>query len=329
MKGRKRKSKKNLWLRIPIGIGATFIVLAGIIIAIALNAINKMENVKIDKDDLNINQEEISSYKNSKDIKNIALFGIDAVDGEVGRSDSIMIATIDTIHKKVKLTSLMRDSYVDIPGYGMDKINHAYAYGGAQLSMKTINNNLGLNIENFASVNFSSLPDIIDILGGVELKITEEELQYINQYIDGVNELKGTNSPHITSAGVQTVDGVQALAYARIRYTSGGDYMRTERHRNVLDGLFTKLLSLPKTSYLGVLNDILPHIQTNMTSGEILSLGTNSLGVIGSAKLEQERFPLDGYSEGTYINDIYYLSFDIGTTKKFLMDYIFDDKKEW
>lgn len=329
MNRKRQKSKKRLWLKIPIGIGATFVVLAGIIIAIALNAINKMENVKIDKDDLNINQEEISSYKNSKDIKNIALFGIDAVDGEVGRSDSIMIATIDTIHKKVKLTSIMRDSYVDIPGYGMDKINHAYAYGGAQLSMKTINNNFGLNVENFASVNFSSLPDIIDILGGVELEITEEELQYINQYIDGVNKLKGTNSPHITSAGVQTVDGVQALAYARIRYTTGGDYMRTERHRNVLSGLFTKLLSLPKTSYLGVLNDILPHIQTNMTSGEILSLGTNSLGVIGNAKLEQERFPLDGYCEGTYINDIYYLSFDIETTKKFFMDYIFDDKKEW
>lgn len=324
-----RRSKRNLWIKITAGVGVTLVIIIGIIVYTTFNTIGRMENVKIDKNDLNINQEELNEYKNAGDIKNIALFGIDAVDGEVGRSDSIMIATIDTIHKKVKLTSIMRDSYVDIPDHGMDKVNHAYAFGGAQLSMKTINNNFGLNVENFASVNFSSLPDIINILGGVELEITEEELQYINGYIDSVNKLKGTNSPHINSAGIQTVDGVQALAYSRIRYTAGGDYVRTERHRNVLSGLFTKILSLPKTSYLGVLNDILPHIQTNMTSSEILSLGTSSLGVMGKVKLEQERFPLDSYSEGTYINDIYYLSFDRELTKKFFMDYIFDDKKEW
>lgn len=325
----RKKSKKNLWIKIPLGIIITLAIIGGLIIFTAYNSISKMENVKIDKSDLNINEEEIKSYESAGQIKNIALFGIDATDGEVGRSDSIMIATIDTIHKKVKLTSIMRDSYVDIPGSGMDKINHAYAYGGPQLSMKTINNNFGLNVENFASVNFSSLPDIIDILGGVELEITEEELQYINEYIDSVNKLKGTSSPHINSAGTQTVDGVQALAYSRIRYTTGGDYMRTERHRNVLSGLFNKLLTLPKTSYLGVLNDILPHIQTNMSSSEIFALGTDSLKVTGNIKLEQERFPLDGYSEGTYINDIYYLSFNRDTTKKFFMDYIFDDKKEW
>lgn len=329
MKRGKKRSKKNLWIKILTGICITLVVIAGIAVATMYKTINQMENVDIDKNDLNINKEEINSYENSKDIKNIALFGIDAVEGEAGRSDSIMIATIDTIHKKVKLTSIMRDSYVDIPDYGMDKINHAYAYGGAQLSMKTINNNFGLNVENFAAVNFSSLPAIIDILGGVELEITEEELQYINEYIDGINSLEGTNAPHITSVGVQTVDGVQALAYSRIRYTSGGDYVRTERHRNVLNGLFTKLLNLPKTSYLGVLNKLLPHIQTNMTTSEIFALGTDSLGVMGNVKLEQERFPLDGYSEGVYIDDIYYLSFDRETTKKFFMDYIFDDKKEW
>jgi LCP family protein required for cell wall assembly len=329
MRNSKRKSKKNLWVKIILGLLIVIAVVAGVVFATMNKTINKMEKVDIDKSDLNINEEEIKSYENAGSIKNIALLGIDAVEGETGRSDSIMIATIDTIHKKVKLTSIMRDSYVNIPDYGMDKINHAYAYGGAQLSMKTINNNFGLNVENFAAVNFSSLPEIIDILGGVELNITDEELQYINKYIDGINNLEGTNSPHITSSGVQTVDGVQALAYSRIRYTSGGDYVRTERHRNVISGLFNKLLSLPKTSYLGVLNKILPFIQTNMTSSEIFALGTNSLGVMGNIKLEQERFPLDGYSEGTYINNIYYLSFDIETTKKFFMDYIFDDKKEW
>lgn len=321
-----KKAKKNLSLKIIIGLCTTIVIISTIAISTVFNTLNKIKNIQIDKNDLNINTEVFNYYENTGDIKNIVLLGIDAVDGEIGRSDSILIATIDTIHKKVKLTSIMRDSYVDIPGYGMDKINHAYAFGGPQLSIKTINNNFGLNIDNFVSVNFSSLPDIIDILDGVELEITEEELQYINKYIDGINFLNGSDSAHITSSGIQSVDGVQALAYSRIRYTSGGDYVRTERHRNILKGLFNKILELPKTSYLSLLNEILPHIKTNMSAREIFELGTDTLSVMGDINLEQKRFPLDGYSEGTYINGIYYLSFDRETTKTFFMDYIFNDK---
>ncbi len=320
------KAKKSLYLKIVTGLFITMIITIGIAIAAAFNTINKIENVKINKNNLNIDTKVFNSNENIGDIKNIALLGIDAIDGQVGRSDCIMIATIDTIHKKVKLTSIMRDSYVDIPGYGMDKINHAYAFGGPQLSIKTINNNFGLNIKNFASVNFSSLPDIIDILDGVDIEITEEELQYINRYIDNINSVTGANSSHITSTGVQSLDGVQALAYSRIRYTDGGDYIRTERHRNILNGLFNKIIELPKASYLSLLNELLPHIKTNMTTREIFQLGIDTLSVMGDINLEQKRFPLDGYSEGTYINGIYYLLFDRQTTKKFFMDYIFDDK---
>lgn len=321
-----KKTKKILWLKITIGLVIALAIITGITIATAFNTINKMENVAIDKRDLNIDTEAFNSYEDLGAIKNIALFGIDAVDGEVGRSDAIMIGTIDTLNRKVKLTSIMRDSYVDIPGYGMDKINHAYAFGGAQLAIKTINNNFGLNIEKFVAVNFSSLPDIINILDGVELEITEEELQYINKYIDGINSLKGTNSSHITSTGVQSVDGVQALAYSRIRYASGGDYVRTERHRNILNGLFKKVVELPKTSYISLLNEVLPHMQTNMSPSEIFSLAIDTLSVMEDINLEQERFPLDGYCEGTYIGGIYYLTFDRDITKRLFMDYIFNDE---
>ena len=237
-------------------------------------------------------------------IKNIALFGLDSTDGETGRSDAIMIATVDPIHNKVKLTSIMRDSYVYIDGYGNDKINHAYAYGGPELSIKTINENFGLNIEDFVSVNFSSLPVIINILGGVDIEITEEELQYINDYINDINNRDGTASPNITYAGVQHLDGTQALAYSRIRYTSGGDYKRTERQRTVLEALFNKLTSASVSSYNSLLNKVLPYVQTNLNTGDILSLGTNVLGI--GNNLEQDRFPRDGYDRWCILFNLRY-----------------------
>ena len=242
-----------------------------------------------------------------------------------GRSDSIMIATIDPVHNKLKLTSIMRDSYVSIDGHGQDKINHAYAFGGPQLAIKTLNENFGLNIENFVSVNFSSLPTIINILGGIDIEITNDELQYINSYIDDINSKDGTSSPHITYPGVQHLDGTQALAYSRIRYTSGGDYKRTERQRNVIEALFSKLSSTSITSYNSLLNEVLPYVETNLSATDMISLGTTVLGI--GNNLEQERFPRDGYAEGTMIDGVYYLTFDKEATVMQMRDYIFNDVK--
>ena len=290
---------------------------------------NKLEKVEIDKDDIGITEEveeKLSQYSDS--IINIALFGVDAVDGEAGRSDSIMIATIDTVHKKLKLTSIMRDSYVAIDGHGNDKINHAYAFGGPQLAIKTLNENFDLNIEDFASVNFETLPKIIDKIGGIELDIDADELEYINGYIAHLNNINGTSEPAIESTGLQHVSGTQALAYCRIRYTSGGDYKRTERHREVLTKIFEKIETLPVTSYPSLLLDILPMVNTSLTYNEILDLGTEVLK-LGDSSMELERFPLDEYCEGKMIDGIYYLSFDKETTVEQLHNYIFEDKITW
>ena len=290
---------------------------------------NKMEKVEINKDNVGISQdveEKLSKYDDS--ITNIALFGIDASDGGVGRSDSIMIATIDTHNKKLKLTSIMRDSYVNIDGHGLDKINHAYAFGKAELAIKTLNENFDLNISEFAAVNFSTLPKIIDKLGGIELDIDSEELQYINGYISELNGINNTSVSPISSTGLQHVNGTQAMAYCRIRYTSGGDYKRTERHREVLSKMFEKILSMSPTSYPSLLNEILPMISTSLSASEIMDLGNEVLKV-GSTSLEQERFPLDGYCEGQMIGGVYYLTFDKETTVNQLHDYIFEDKKTW
>ena len=321
----KKVKKKPLGFKIFIGLLCILITIAVVGGGYIIGLLNKIDNVELNKDNLGIVEEDLTDYDNVNKITNIALFGIDATDNNTGRSDSIMIATIDEIHKKLKLTSIMRDSYVYIDGYGQDKINHAYAYGGPELAIKTINENFGLNIENFVSVNFSSLPNIINILGGVDIEITDEELQYINSYINDINRKDGTSSPHITSAGVQHLDGTQALAYSRIRYTSGGDYKRTERQRTVLEALFNKLTSTSKASYNSLLNEVLPYVQTNLNAADILSLGTKVLGT--GNNLEQDRFPRDGYGEGAMIDGVYYLTFDIETAKQQMRDYIFNDIK--
>ncbi len=322
---KKKKKKKSLGFKIFIGFLCVLLAIAVVGGGYFIGLINKMDNVKLNKDNLGIVEDEFKDYTNANKIKNIALFGVDATDGEGGRSDSIMVATLDPVHNKLKLTSIMRDSYVNIEGYGDDKINHAYAYGGPELAIKTINENFGLNIQDFVSVNFSSLPIIINILGGVDIEITNEELQYINDYINDINTKDGTNSPHITYAGVQHLDGTQALAYSRIRYTDGGDYKRTERQRTILAALFDKLTSVPVSSYNSLLNEVLPYVQTNLNAGDILSLGTKVLSV--GNNLEQDRFPRDGYGEGTMINGTYYLTFDIETAKQQMRDYIFNDIK--
>ncbi|GAB6168165.1 LCP family protein [Clostridium carnis] len=324
-KNNKRKKKKSVGFKILIGFLCVILAIGVVGGGYFIGLLNKMESVKLDNNDLGISKDEFDKYETSSKIKNIALFGVDATDGESGRSDSIMIATIDPVHNKLKITSIMRDSYVNIAGHGMDKINHAYAFGGPQLSIKTLNENFGLNIEDFATVNFSSLPVVINILGGIDLDITADELNYINSYVDDINVKDGTNSPRIAAPGMQHVNGVQALAYSRIRYTSGGDYERTQRHRTVLTALFNKLASTPVSSYNSILNELLPYVQTSLSATDIVSLGTKVLST--GTNLEQERFPRDGFGEGANIDGVYYLTFDKDVTVNQIREYIFNDKK--
>lgn len=308
----KKRSKVVLWI-LGVVISILLVTIGGIY-SYGNHLFNKIEKIEIDKSDVGIKdevEEKLSAYSDS--VINIALFGIDAEEGGVGRSDSIIIATIDTTHKKLKLTSIMRDSYVTIEGHGDDKINHAYAFGGPQLAIKTLNENFDLNIDDFVAVNFTTLPKIIDMLGGVTIDITSEEVSHI---------------PGIDTAGTYTLTGEQALAYSRIRYASGGDYVRTDRQRTVLSKVFEKILSINFTQYPSLLSEILPMVQTNLDYSEILNLG-NEVLKMGVTTLEQERFPRDGYCEGKMIDKIYYLTFDKENTVQQLHDYIFEDIKKW
>ncbi|MDK0552949.1 LCP family protein [Clostridium perfringens] len=325
-----KKPVKNRKLIITLSIiGLLIVGLVGGVATYGLTMLGKINKVDLNEDNLGIDKDIDAKLSKYDGITNIALFGIDATDGNAGRSDAIMIATVDKVHNKLKLTSIMRDSYVDIQGHGQDKINHAYAFGGHELALKTLNENFDLNLKDFATVNFSSLPKIIDSVGGIELNIRQDEINAspgINNHINHLNELNHSKSLLITKPGVQHVDGTQALAYCRIRYTAGGDGERTERQRIVLNKLFEKFAKVSPTKYPSILNELMPMITTSLSSSDILSLAKTVASMSGSG-LEQERYPMDQYSKGEMINGVYYLTFDKDTTVKQIHDYIFEDIK--
>ncbi len=272
-----KKTKKNVVLKvILIILLILIIIIAGIGVggySYIVSKLNKMQQVEINVNELNVN-EEIKGYRN------IALFGVDSRDSNLGkgnRSDCIIIASINEKTNDIRLVSVYRDTYVQIEGHGLDKITHAYSYGEAPLAIKTLNTNLDLNITEFVTVNFDLVAEAVDALGGIEMTIETSELQYINQYIDGTSENTGIKSTHITKAGKQTLDGVQAVAYSRIRYTAGGDYKRTERMRDVIEAMLRKL----KTKSIGEINNlmdrILPKVYTNISASSIIAMIPNLL----------------------------------------------------
>lgn len=277
--GRKNKEKKSglkKFGKVMLIILIILIILLGICVGVGFwyvqDKLNKVNYVDISSEDVEITDgvdESLNGYRT------IAIFGVDSRSNELvsgTRSDCIILATINENTKEVKLTSVYRDTYLEITGRDLDKVTHAYAYGGAALAMSTLNTNLDLNITEFVTVNFESVVDIVNAVGGVSINITSDELKYINGYVDEINEVTGNSSIHVTTTGTQTLNGVQALAYGRIRYTSGGDYKRTERMRDIMMAVVEKAKKMSVSKLNSLADTILPKIYTNISSSEIISL---------------------------------------------------------
>ena len=219
--------------------------------------LGKMQQVDLNENDLNVSA---TVAENLSNFRNIAIFGIDSREdtySKGNRSDCIIIASMNNDTKEVKLVSVYRDTYVQIEGYGLDKITHAYSYGGAPLAIKTLNTNFDLNITEFVTVNFDAVKEIVDDIGGISMNITTEEVSHI---------------PGLTSAGTYNLTGEQALAYARIRYAEGGDYKRTERMRDVLTAVVNKVKTFNISELNRFVDDVLPRVYTNITSADVFSL---------------------------------------------------------
>ena len=272
MSKEKKLSGISVFLRIVIALILILAIIIGVTFFYVKGKLDKIQTVDLTDEDLGIS-EEVSETLTG--YRNIAIFGVDSRSDDYGvgnRSDCIIIASINNDTGEIKLISVYRDTYVNIDGHGLDKITHAYSYGEAPLAIKTLNKNFDLNIEEFVTVNFNSVAEAVDQLGGIQLTITADEVKYINAYINGTSQNTGKTSSNITEPGTYTVDGVQAVAYSRIRYTDGGDYKRTERMRTVIEAMFNKL----KTKSLSEINSfadaILPHVYTNISTTDIIAM---------------------------------------------------------
>lgn len=228
---------------------------------------------------------------------NILLLGLDYLEEGKQRSDAMIVASVG--YDGVKLTSLMRDTLVDIPGYGQHKLNSAYSYGGAEMSMRVINKTFGLNITNYVAVDLRTMVDLIDALGGVTVSVEENEIEYLNLYawrtfkklrdVDPERYAHYANSQLITAPGEYELDGLFATGYTRIRY-SDSDYMRTARQREVISGMVKKLRDNfynPKI-YINLFNVLQNSIDTNLSLPEIISMGEK---ILISGNIETHRAP--------------------------------------
>ena len=259
MKDKENKPKKHSKLKVFLVILLVIVILFGIGAAVGLGFINsKLDKINYENIDENTIEVTEGVKENLSEYRNIVLFGIDDADGYTGRSDCIIIFSINETTKDVKMTSIYRDTYVEVPNHGYTKINHAYAYGGAALAMSTINRNLDLDITEYVTINFQVVKDVVDAVGGVKIKVTSAEASQI---------------PGIASAGTYTLNGEQALAYGRIRKIDT-DYQRTERMRTVISAVFSKVKTMSVSEMNKLADEILPEIHTNITKSEITEVMT-------------------------------------------------------
>ena len=246
----------------------------------------------MDENEIDWGQEEGKILETDDEIVNIMLIGQDARDpGVRARSDSMILVTFNTQKKTITLTSFLRDLYVKIPGYSDNKMNAAYPMGGMELLSQTLEANFGVKVDGFVEVNFARFAEVIDLLGGVDMELREDEAAFINF---------GTGR-YLLGKGMQHLDGEQALFYSRIRHLDNdADFSRTGRQRKVINALIEKFRNTKLTTLLGLMDDLLPMITTDMTNAEIIGYATELFPMLADCTIVSQRVPGDGaYSMAT------------------------------
>lgn len=281
-------------------------ILIGLIVTICLSGFGyvyfKLNKMYV-KDEAVKNTEEQGTMVEG--ITNILLVG---TDGEYiekwNRSDSMMVVTIDSKNKDIRISSIARDTYVDIPGYSTEKLTHAYAYEGIDLLREVFKVNFNLDIDKYIAVNFVSFMDIMDELGGVEVNVEEKDIKEINKYIDacyGYYKNKDEkDKEYITKSGVQRLNGYQALAFSRIRYTDSA-FARDNRHREVAESVYKEFAQKGVETYKKCADIILNNTKTNISPIEMMNLAYTVLK-INDKDIDQFQFPLEEYRNGHIIN---------------------------
>lgn len=274
-----------------------------------------------------MNYEEIDSLTKAPvkedGVTNILLIGNDSREnGEDGRSDAMILLSISSKTKKIYMTSLLRDMYVDIPGHDGNRLNAAYSFGGAELLMETIEKNLDITVNRYMLVNFEAFANLVDAVNGVDLELTSQEIEYVNGYLVEYNILlgraEGTDYMDTSQSGVVHLNGAQALAYSRNRYL-GTDFGRTERQRKVLEAVIKKLPLAVVTNPKELIDGLMPNLTTNLTQTECYRLGLTA-GSMLTYDIEQLVIPQPGTYSDASIRGMAVLQVDFDANRKYLED---------
>lgn len=268
-------------------------------------------------------------------VLNVMLFGEDNARGqEFGRSDSMIMLSIDNRHKKLKMTSFQRDSYVYVDGYGYDKLTNAYAYGGPKLTIQTIESNFGVKVDRYAVVDYASFIEIIDVLGGIDLELTQEEIDYINYQLYK-NKQSDTRTTITDAPGKVHLTGQQALWYARNRGLdsseegigiAGDDWDRTSRQRKLLETMFNDMKGADLTQIISIVGKVGPLVTTNLKKDEITALVSHSMTYL-TYSVEQYTVPEEGqwyYMNDTPVGSVIAFS-DLETQRKLFAEFIYEE----
>lgn len=275
-RGKGRKEKKGRGWKKGLAVFLVLLILAGggfiYVFGYMLGGLT-VRNITKDKAELGIHEE----AQTDGQIKNILLFGLDARENQdEGRSDAMMILTVDNKHGKLKLTSILRDSEVSIDGYGSDKLTHAYAYGGPELAIRTINQNFHLDIQDYVTVNFFQMAEIVDAFGGTRVHVSYEEMNEINANLALLQsesyDANILDTDYLYEDGDLLLNGNQAVAYARIRHLEGGDDVRASRQQNVLKGLVEQMRGKSKLEYPELIHQVMPMCETSLDFMDIMGM---------------------------------------------------------
>lgn len=283
-----------------------------------IDAILKEETVAPDEstapavkeEDINWGENEGEVIENSKNIVNILLIGQDARPGETNaRSDSMIMVTFNKEEKTITMTSFLRDLYVKIPGYMDNRINASYAIGGKDLLNETLEANFGVQVDGNVEVNFSHFEEVIDLLGGVDIELRADEANHINQRINRYELQKG----------LQHLDGEQALEYSRIRkLDSDQDFSRTNRQRKLLNSLVEKFRNTKLTTLLGLLDDLLPMVTTDLDNEEIIKYVKDLFPMLADCTIVSQRVPVEDKYYLAMINKMSVIVADMDAARELL-----------
>ncbi len=281
-----------------------------------------------------MNYKEISSVTElpmkQDGVVNILLIGNDSREnGDDGRSDAMILLSVSSKTKTIYMTSLLRDMYVDIPGHEGNRLNAAYSYGGAELLMETVEENFDISVNRYVLVNFEAFANLVDAVGGIELELTEEEIEYVNGYLVEYNMLtgrpQGTDNMDTSLSGLVHLNGPQALAYSRNRYL-GTDFGRTERQRKVLTAVIKKLPGTLLTNTGDLLDGLLPNLTTNLTRNECFQLSLMA-GKLLTYEIVSDNIPRPGTYKDVVIRKMQVLEVDFEANRKYLKEKIYGEKE--